>query len=306
MAPKFAYRFCGLRVESDLALPGLEIAASADREADVVVRYGSVPSDGMTDGNAAGSWCAEGNTIKLWVRGIATYSMVAGRTVWIDPVKGARERDLVLFLQGSGFGAIWHQRGMLALHASSVNTGDSCSAFAGTSGAGKSTMAAFLTRRGCSLVSDDVSVLAITDEGPAVWPGPARLKLWEDGLSRLGEDVSSLHHAGGRRRKFHLPVAQPDQPPGAGPVPLKALYLIEDGEGEPRLEDITGLDAINVIARHTYCPEYVSALGLEAQHFRLCVATAARITVRRLVRPRGFDHMDGVLQALDAEWRTSR
>ncbi len=301
MSPRHAYRFCGLRVASDIALGGLEDGATEEAAADVTVRYGAVPSSDLLESGARVTWSTEGDTVKLAIRGVAAFSARAGREVVVDPVNGARERDLAVFVQGSVFGAIWHQRGMLALHASSVQVGDACVAFAGASGAGKSTVAAFLTRRGWPLVSDDVSVLSVRQDGPAVWHGPARLKLWEDGLSELGEHPDTLAHAGGRRRKFHLPVSPPV--PTSGPVPLHALYLIEDGDGEPRLEPVTGLDAIAAIVRHTYCPEYVSALGLAERHFQLCVATAARIAVLRLPRPRGFAHMDRVLQVLEADWR---
>jgi hypothetical protein len=62
---------------------------------------------------------------------------------------------------------------------------------AGQSGAGKSTTLAALIARGCAMLFDDVTALALTTGGQVeVMPGTAQLYLSEAAVSGLGFEVS--------------------------------------------------------------------------------------------------------------------
>lgn len=298
---RYNYRIAGLGVSSALELSGVTPAGPIARP-DVTIRYGDVDVSGLIREGARTGWRADPDGYVLAVKGVGGYRVTAGTTIEVDPVRGARLNDLALFLLGSAFGALWHQRGMLALHASAVSTDRGAMAFAGKSETGKSTLAAFLVRRGNPLVTDDIAV--VTREGTersAIWPGPGRIKLWRDGIERLGHQTEDFDKAGGSRDKYHMPVGTTDALGGAAPVHLARLYLVADADSLS-IRRLKGLEAVEAVAAQTYREQFVVPMGLGAEHFRLCVETARTIEVKQLERPRGFEHMNRVLDALEEDW----
>lgn len=286
------YQIYGLRVRSELDLPGWPVAPPG--APDVVIRKQSVIAptwDGEPYTARAG---VESGEFLLTVSGVARYAARGGSVILVDPEAGARGEDLRLYLTGVMMGTILHQRGTLPLHASCVVLpGSGGVGFAGRSGAGKSTLVAALVRRGAAFVSDDLCVIAAPlADRLEVWPGAARLKLDEAGLGPQGRPAAALEPAGGNRGKYHLPVEAPfDQ---TSPVPFDRLYLLTDGVGPPRAERLSGLDAVSALVDQTYFLAYAHALGLTSQVFRLAAAVARSLPVFRLVRPRGLDHLPEV------------
>src|SRR5258708_39789946 len=90
-------------------------------------------------------------------------------------------------------GAIFHQRGLLPLHANAIEVGGQAVAFVGPSGAGKSTLAAYFRDRGYRVLCDDVWVVSFGSDGePLAWPGVPRVKLWGDALAAFCPRVGDL------------------------------------------------------------------------------------------------------------------
>src|SRR5258708_9269606 len=90
-------------------------------------------------------------------------------------------------------GAIFHQRGLLPLHANAIEVGGQAVAFVGPSGAGKSTLAAYFRDRGYRVLCDDVCVVSFGSDGePLAWPGIPRIKLSGRALAALVRRVCDL------------------------------------------------------------------------------------------------------------------
>jgi hypothetical protein len=73
---------------------------------------------------------------------IARYLVSEGREIVIERVPGGSDDAVRVFLFGSVFGALLHQRGVLPLHGSAVMPSRGATIFAGPSGSGKSMLAA--------------------------------------------------------------------------------------------------------------------------------------------------------------------
>ncbi len=218
----------------------------------------------------------------------------------MDPEPGARPEDVQLYLLGSMMGTIMHQRGALPLHACAAAFGGRALAFAGPSGVGKSTLLAALVAQGGAFITDDIAVVTPLGGGKVgLWPGAQRAKLDPLSLAALGRTGAGLEPAGGPQGKFHLPVSGGE--PVRGPVPLARVYLLRDGEGPPRIEPLSGLDAVTALLEDVYVLGCATALGLAAQCFRLAAATAAAVEVGRLVRPRGMDRLADTVRLVLSE-----
>ncbi len=280
------YWVYGLRVASDLALPGWPIAEAGAPDVEIRQRTCSGPAMGA-EPHLARARLADGE-LQVSVNGVGRFVAQAGRTIAFDPLPGARREDLLLYLTGALLGAIAHQRGMYPLHASCVSVGGRGLAFAGASGAGKSTLLSTLVQRGATFVTDDVSVVTVAQDGPvSVWPGAPRLKLDETALATVAATSDGLDSAGGNRGKFHLPVERGSV--GTAPVPFRELFLLSYGEGEPRVEPLSVVESVAALVEETYLLPWAAALGRREQVFALAGRVARTVRVSRLVRPRGME-----------------
>ncbi|MBT8216517.1 MAG: hypothetical protein KJO17_06695, partial [Acidimicrobiia bacterium] len=130
---------------SDVPLPGRLLEGS--QQPDVAIRWGTVPAtieDVIGEGLI---FQASARELLLDVEGTARFLISDGRRVVVEGSPGVPDSRIRLFLLGSVFGAILHQRGLLPLHGSAVEVGDRCMIFVGVAGSGKSTVAAALAKR---------------------------------------------------------------------------------------------------------------------------------------------------------------
>jgi len=190
-------------------------------------------------------------------------------------------RNVRLFLLGSAFGALLHQRGMLPLHANAIEIGGKAVAFMGEPGAGKSTLAAWLHDRGQRIIADDVCVVGF-DGGKAVArPGLPRLRLWREALEASGRDPAAYprSYAGDERfDKFDVAIEAV-----GSDAPLAALYLLERGE-RPSIDRLSQLEAAEAVFANTYRGAYLTAVGGQTAHWKSAVRLVEQVPAFRAVR----------------------
>ena len=294
----------------DFSMYGLRVRSAIDLSEWPLHRAGEEPevlilaepdmharSDGVMYGARS---VIEDREVRLQVHGVAQYTASGGSCIRVAAEPGARPEDVRLYLTGAMLGVILHQRGILPLHASCVAVEGSGVAFAAASGGGKSTLVGALLRRGAAFVTDDICVMTEICAGQTgVWPGALRLKLDAPGMAALDSECTGLEPAGGNRGKYHVPVSTSATP--TDPVPLSCVYLLEFGEGEPRVEELRGLEAISALVDETYLLAFASDMGLSTAIFRKAAELSRTVTVKRLIRPRGFEHLDAVLDLIERD-----
>jgi hypothetical protein len=275
--------------------------AAGEAPPDVRIERGrvlSVPFEGPE--HTARVFASPGG-LTIAVNGVARYGITEGSSIMVDAEPSARPEDVQLYLTGAAFGAILHQRSLFPLHGSALLVGGKAVALTGPSRMGKSTLAAFLAKRGYPLLTDDVAVM--TSVGPAktaMWPGSARLKLDAASLQVVGSSTEDLELAGGNRSKYHFAMQSVDAP-DSGLIPVSSVYLIEDGD-RVDIQRLSPADAVHTVAASTYCIDFVNLLDRKALWFRLAAEIAAGLKVRRLYRPRGFEHLEEIARTLEQEW----
>lgn len=283
MMPVRAY---GLAIASEIALDDLPRCA-AGTAPDVTIRLALV------------DLCAPPSpeTILLDVRGIGRFAVIGGCDIHVDPASGAKLEDVRLFLMGSAFGALLHQRGLLVLHGNAVRIGDACLICIGPSGVGKSTLAAGLAARGFPPLADDV--VAVTADHRAL-PGLPRIRLWRDAAERLGHDPIGLERVRPGFDKFVLPAA-----PVAEALPVRWIHLLAvEARDDVACAPLRGAARFGALRDNVYRPAYITRTIGESVLLDLCAGLAGRAAMFRTARPTRDFSLDAMIEALLAESRS--
>jgi hypothetical protein len=194
----FAYAAYGLHIASDVPLPLPE--AVAVRAPDLVLRRGAdrpVPPErppgtrlaeiGRPDHTIFYTLARDGDATVLRYPALCDFvgdTRFARVTAHLHP--GADEGLLPVLIAGAVLAVHLTLHHHLVLHASAVRVGDRAVAFVGSSGMGKSTLAAALCDLGHGLVSDDL----LRVDGGMVHPGGTESRLRENART-LAADTST-------------------------------------------------------------------------------------------------------------------
>lgn len=289
------YTVFGLRVRSSLALPEL-FPAVGDGPVEVTIRTGAVAAPAGADDGLY----VDDDGLVLIIPDVAKFRISGGDTIIVEPTADVAERNVRLFLLGSAFGALLHQRGLLPLHANAVEVGGKAFAFMGRSGAGKSTLTAWFHDRGHLVLADDVCVVRFDADGQALaCPGLPRLRLWLDMIELTGREIEGLKRSyigsSAQLDKFDVPVDAAAMHHGS--IPLGAVYVLDRG-AEFSLFPLRGVEAARAIFENTYRGAYVAAANTHRDHWESAVAIAQSTSVFRVVRTMKLDQFGAECEAL--------
>ena len=267
----------GLTVESEIPLPAPSAGAAP---ADVTIRFGTVPLtlDGARVSRAA--FDADDRSVLLRVGRVGRFLVRDAREVIVDPHPGAETPWIVHPILAGVMAVVLQGRGVLTLHASAVRVGDAAAVFAGASGTGKSTLAAYLASLGHVVQSDGFVAIVDTRATPMVLAGPATQKLWPDAAEWLGLDP--LHPRLAPATKKYL-IAAPHTL-ARDPVPLARIYVLDSTftESSGRTH---GSRRLTDLAAHLFMPHYV--WGKAGDQAAKLLELARSTTVQRLARAGG-------------------
>lgn len=281
---KNIYSAFGLFIESELALPEL---LEGKGDPDVRIYTGTVPDQLEKPLKTGVRYQAASGKFLLKVDNVAAYYVENGNTITIRPEPGADESSLRLFLLGSAFGALLIQRGLIPLHASSVQFDDKAILFAGISGSGKSTLAAGFYKKGYAILDDDISVIRMMDGKPFVVPGYPQMKLWADTIAGLKlEDMKSFK----LRENIEKHGILINNSFSHKSLPVGKIFVLNAWNKETfDIVKLTGIEKFNVVRRHTFRMQFIDGLARQADHFRMIDGIAGNAEIYRIKRPRkGF------------------
>lgn len=289
-----SYTGFGLQIDSELALPWL--LPGSGGTSDVRVRLGPVPTALPDPLGTGGYFEATHDTFLFRVNDIGRYLVSGGQEITIDRVPDCSENVLRTFLMGSAFGALMHQRGLLVMHASSIQTARGAVLFVGPSGHGKSTLLAAMVQRGYAMLADDVT--AIDVEGPMAFSSFPRMRLGADSAARLGYQTESLP-----RIQFSDKYLAPVEHFCSEPLPVHAVFALGVHEApDIQIEPVDTVQRFAIVANNTYRYGFLEALGLRQMHFRAAAQLAKVVGVRRIIRPAVPFLLDELVDRLEVEF----
>jgi hypothetical protein len=201
--------------------------------------------------------------------------------------------DMLTYLAGPVLAYVLRARGVLALHASGVADSRGALLFAGAAGAGKSTTATALVKRGMRAITDDVAAL---DERGSVHSGIPALRLWSDSVEALYGSATALPQLTPNWEKRLAPV---DESFATGATPVRAVFVLQPRSGEvPHIERIAGHAAVAALIPHTSMTDFIPHEA-RLRELEQLAALVSAVPVFKLTIPAAFSSLDRLATLLD-------
>ncbi len=240
------YSAYNLIIESDRDLPLQLVNSSA--QADIMFITAAVEEPRDLCRTYDGVWYAH-DADSLFLRWdiIGSFLIQQGRKITFSPSPLPQTVSPVVPLLGTVMAIALHQRGLTALHGSSVLVNGAALVFLGEKGEGKSTLAAYFHKHGNDILSDDVCAIDILGTGsPLVYPSFSKIKLWPDSMLHFGYVPENYE-------RVHLEYEKRNMSLGAGfcksPSLLEHIIVLNTGS-ETRLKPLSGHHAIPLLIPH--------------------------------------------------------
>ncbi|MFT7553463.1 MAG: hypothetical protein ACI9BV_003798 [Rhodothermales bacterium] len=286
----------GMTIASEIEIPEF---GTSQGEADLDVSIAGVP-ECIPDCRRRGVrfQAAPGHYL-LTIDGVASYEVLGGHTVRIQPAAGSSESDIRVFLHSSVMGAVVHQRGLLPLHASSVEMFGRAVLIAGASRSGKSTLAMALNKKGFPIISEDLTVLRATPAGTVLaFPGTLRFKLTPRSVGLLSIPENELRPGRQGTGKFFV---SPSGIASKADLEVSRIYWLTPSVRESTgLRPLTGVEKFSAVMTNTFRHKFVDAFGTSVDHFQHCSSVTRAVPVARLCRNVNDHDLDGLAELIKA------
>ena len=228
-------------------------------------------------------WQISQHEFAMKVEGVGSFYACYGSEIEYSAVHGVSEEEIHLYLNGSVYGAILYQRGILPLHGSCFSYNQSGVMLCGESGVGKSALTAAFTLNGGIFYTDDVTPVIISDDKPCILPFSDRIKLWEDTFSQINLDKSGSDLIRPDYRKYYLRMGKSTNEMN----PLNLIYVLSLNDGnEAIISEISGSSKFPALYNQIYRREYLKGMPeIEKKFFDDLIKTCNEVRVFNLARP---------------------
>ena len=302
----FYYRLFGLDVQSDVALPGVQLRSWSPQEdaAPVFVRLRSYRSQEIATETEQGTLVFESKRNEPCVRiqyfpsarfyrfrysdGITFHISSDGENVTGTWPSTMSLEDALTYLLGPVFGFILRLRGFTALHASAAVINGHAVAFVGGGGAGKSTIVAALARGGHRVLSDDIAVLEEASGTFRIKPSYPQIRLWPDSVSVLFGTKDALPRvvpSSDWWNKCFLDLERDGFYFHDEALPVRLTYILEPPSQNVQIahaDVIASIEAFPRLVANT-CVNYALSSDMRRREFHALGRFVEQIIVKRLI-----------------------
>ncbi|HXN27027.1 MAG TPA: hypothetical protein VN902_07905 [Candidatus Acidoferrales bacterium] len=332
-ALNFTYAVFGLLLRSNLPIPEMIplqpelIPSPPDAAGDnaVAVHLNASPTtsalnpSGPEELSYANSYKDEAGepTLKIWKAVGSRYLRLAyfdgsqfwldreGTEVWATWPANLTLEDAATYLLGPVLGLLLRLRGVTCLHASAVAFGENAVAFVGSEGAGKSTTAAALARRGHAILSDDVVALAERNGSFFIHPAYPYLCLWPESVESLYGSAEALPQFSANYEKRCLSLGKQELQFAQQALPLAAIYILGERRGDPAplAEDLTPQRAFLALVANTFATNTLDS-DMRAKEFEILARVTPSVPIRLLCAHHDASRLSDLCDLLSKEAQT--
>jgi hypothetical protein len=224
------------------------------------------------------------NEFSMTVEGVGSFYASGGNYISLVVNPKATNANIELYLNGSTYGAILHQRKIMPIHGSCFIFNNKGIMLCGNSGAGKSSLTASFVLDGNEFLTDDVTPILTLNNKPFIWTMSDRIKLWEDSLKQLNQNKEGLHKIDPDTEKFYYPLNSYKD----STFMLNHIFLIEIHEKSTiAFQEIKGAEKVTALRNEIYRLEYLQGMPEnESLYFEKLVQISKKIKITKLYRPK--------------------
>lgn len=317
------YLVCGLRVRSDRRIP--DLLPVDPGPVDVAVQFLGHSQSELFDGERTLRYASRAltesgeSTVRLWQISspISLYQLTyadgtqfvidePGSKVWATWGAGSTFEDTLTYFLGPVLGFVLRLRGVTCLHSSAVAVDDVAIALTGTSGAGKSTMAAQFSSMGYPVLSDDITTLGGSAASFVVQPSTGRLRLWPSSVEHLYGHAHALPRLTPSWEKQYLDLRTGGRRFQSAPLPLGAIYVLNQGqESADEISEITGSAAMMQLLGNVYV-NYLLEEDFRQRDFVRIAKLVNAVPVRKVNLRHNFEMLAQTCRAIACDFRRIR
>jgi len=278
MKTLYKYKIYGLTVESVIELP--DLIAIPSGTPDVQINIGMVPESLSNPIDTGIFYQATKNDFLFRFDKVGAYRIQDGNKITVQVI--GEIEDVRLFLLGSAFGALLHQKGILAIHGSAISTPKGAIIFSGSSSVGKSSLVASLVKRGFNFIADDIAAIHKHTDGFKVHPGIPHIKLWKDVVKDLNIK-NNLPKVRDSMEKYKNPIGNE-----FFKIPIninKIIILSVKNSPGYVIREIKGAEKFEILDRNTYRNHYIKGLQTSQIHFEHISYLASSTPIFQVQRP---------------------
>lgn len=302
------YKLNHLTMASALDFP--ELVRTAVQRADVVLTEGNVPVH-LSNASKKGSlwedevlYEVDKEDILLTINSVGRILLKHDNSIVVDKHTAADYVSIRHYILGTCFGFLLLRLAIFPFHGSAIHTQYGTVMFVGPSGWGKSTTAAKFIQEGHTLLTDDVCVVLLSENGePFAYPSSHRIKLWDNSIEVLRyqpADYSTILPDWDKKQVYARHKFS------TGPHPLTAIYALwPDDEDVLRLEPLKSHEKLMTLINNTFRLEGVDIFSLRKEQFLFCSAVAQSVPVVRLRRPTSFFAIDDLYELVMDDLKTN-
>jgi hypothetical protein len=286
----YSYSAYGLGIRSEILLP--ELIATDDYK-DIEVQLRKFKNNNLPTINNEPYLKINPNEIILSLEEVGYFEIRKGSIINVSPAPNVEDALLSRYIIGTVMALLLYQRGLMVLHASSLNINGAAVAFLGTPGSGKSSIAAALHKNGHEIITDDVSAIDFKGGKFRVFPGYPQIKLSDDVARSLGYDIKSSIKLDSQEEKRGYRV---NSRLIETPVELRQIYVLTKASPQG-IERITHHEALIEIIRHSYPTRF--AQSEDPEHFLKCVNLVNNLPLYRLNRSSSLQVLPKLAQLVE-------
>ena len=202
-------------------------------------------------------WQMNQNEFAMQVEGVGTFYACNGTEAEYAVYDKSADDSVQLYLNGSVYGAILHQRQILPMHGSSFAFDKRGVMLCGESGTGKSSLTAAFSFNGSEFLTDDVTPVVFKDNIPFILALSDRIKLWDDTLKQLNLQNHELIPTAPDYEKYYLKIAKNS----GDKIQLNRIYILEiNGNDETTFDELSGSPKFSALHNEIYRREYLKGM----------------------------------------------
>jgi hypothetical protein len=289
---KYHYILYGLKVSSSHKLGVLPEAKKIHKKSQVLIKREKVnrPKDGLEQTIYKPYSVLNKDLFFLEVNQIAKFLIKDKDHVGIEKHPTARWKDVYAFLFDTVLTMLLLRNNIFVFHAMAVAFGNKAFLFCGTSGIGKSTLAAFLAnKKGAKIIEDDKCLL---EYNPKTGKFQIRnhypfLELWKANtpLVKDNKHIKFVNKTRDNIEKYRFDIT--NQTPKRK-VNLDKIILLNMTmqKNEIVLNQIKGIQKVNVVKRYIHMDHYVPIFGKNKELFQTIAKVVNGIEVHSVNKSR--------------------